>query len=230
MASPLDRLTNNWQLKLTALVLAFLFWAALRREQPYRYTFPRVPVAIMNEDPDWVLAGPPEPATIRVTLEGPGGELLEIAGKPPEVRIPMNTVSDSAQLRELRHAWVRFGAYPGTRVVSVDPPAVRLSFERLGAKLLPLAVAFSGRPADGFELVGGAVIEPPVVRASGGVGRLARMDSLRLALNLDDRRGIDTLEVAVDTAGTGLVFSPNRVRVIITLRPVADSTFFQELP
>jgi hypothetical protein len=54
------------------------------------------------------------------------------------------------------------------------------------------------------------------------------MDSLHLPLNLDNRQGVDTLEVQVDTAGTGLVLSPDRVRVIVALRP--DSSIVSPPP
>jgi hypothetical protein len=118
---------------------------------------------------------------------------------------------------------VRYDQRPGTRVVRIEPVTVRLAFERVGAKLLPLTIDFSGRPAEGHVLAGPPIIEPNLVRASGGVGRLARLDSLRLSLNLDNRQGVDTLEVQVDTTGMGLVLSPNRVRVIVSIRPVADS-------
>jgi hypothetical protein len=230
VAKALEAITHNWQLKLTALVLAFLFWAALRREQPYNYTFNRVPVRVINEDPNWVLASSPDPAFVRVTMEGPGGELLQVASNPPEIRVPVGTVADSTQLQELTSAWVYYEQRPGTRVVRIEPVTVRLAFERVGAKLLPLAVDFSGQPADGYVLSGPPLVEPAMVRASGGVGRLARLDSLRLSLNLDNRQGVDTLEVQVDTTGMGLVLSPNRVRVIVSLRPEADSIHAGLLP
>lgn len=223
MAKALEKITHNWQLKLTALVLAFLFWAALRREQPYSYTFRSVPVRVVNEDPEWVLASSPDPGAVRVTLQGSGGELLQVASNPPEIRVPVAKVADSTSLVELQSGWVHYEAQPGTRVVRIEPLMVRLAFERVGAKLLPLAVDLSGTPAAGYTLAGPPIVEPTAVRASGGLGRLARMDSLRLALNLDNRQGVDTLELQIDTAKTGLVFSPARVRVIVSLRPVADS-------
>jgi len=223
VAKALDKITHNWQLKLTAVVLAFLFWAALRREQPYSYTFRSVPVRVLNDDPEWVLASAPDPATVRVTMEGPGGELLQVASNPPEIRVPVGNVSDSTVLLELQTGWVQHEPQPGTRVVRIEPLMVRLAFERMGAKLLPLVAVLSGTPAAGYALAGPPVIEPKTVRASGGTGRLARVDSLRLVLDLDNRQGVDTLEVQVDTAGTGLVFSPARVRVIVSLRPLADS-------
>lgn len=225
MANALQRLTHNWQLKLTALLLAFLFWAALRREQPYRYTF-RVPVQIVNEDPDWVLATDPDPGEVRVTLIGPVGQLLEATNDPPALHVPVEEVTDSSMLRTLDVAWVSYGELAAVRVAEIEPTTVRLSFERLGAKLLPITFDFTGRPADGFVLDGAPVVEPPVVRAGGGVRRLARLDSLRLPLNLDGRSGVDTLEIPIDTTGTGLILSPNRIRVILPLRPSTppDST------
>jgi len=219
----LEAITHNWHLKLTAVVLAFLFWAALRREQPYNYTFNRVPVRVVNEDPNWVLASPPDPAFVRVTMEGPGGELLQVASEPPVLRVPIANVTDSTQLQELSTSWVQYEQRPGTRVARIEPVNVRLAFERVGAKLLPVAIDFSGRPAEGYVLAAPPIIDPAVVRASGGVGRLERLDSLWLSLNLDNRQGVDTLEIQVDTTGMGLVLSPNRVRVILSLRPAADS-------
>jgi YbbR domain-containing protein len=223
VASLLHRLTHNWQLKLTALVLAFLFWAALRREQPYIYTFDKVPVRVISQDPDWVLSTPPDPPTVRVTLQGPGGELLQAAGDPPEVHVPIENVTDSTVMRAIEFGWVAIGELPQTRVTDVQPAAVRLAFERLGAKLLPIAFEFSGRAAEGFQLVGPPIIDPPVVRASGGLRRLARVDSVRLPINLDGRRGVDTLEIPIDTTGTGLILSPNRIRVILPFAQVPDT-------
>ena len=37
-------------------------------------------------------------------------------------------------------------------------------------------------------------------------------------------QGIDTLEIPIDTTGTGLILSPDRVRVILPLRPIPDSS------
>lgn len=222
MASPLDKLTNNWQLKLTAVVLAFLFWAALRREQPYRYTTD-VPLKVVIDEPGWVLSSAPDPPTVRVTLMGPGGELLQVASQPPQLLVPVEDVPDSAVLRVLQPGWVMYGELPNTSVEKIEPATVRLAFERLTMKLLPLAIELTGEPAEGYELVAAPVIDPPVVRASGGVRRLARMEALRIPLSLDGRAGVDTLEVPLDTTGTGLVLSPDRVRVILTFRAPGDS-------
>lgn len=225
MRGVLHRLLNNWQLKLTALVLAFLFWAALRREQPYVYTFDKVPVRVLSQDPDWVLSASPDPPTVRITLQGPGGELLQAASDPPTVHVPIENVTDSTLTRAIEFNWVSIGDLSQTRVTDVQPPAVRLAFERLGAKLLPIAFDFTGRPAEGYRLDGPPLIDPPVVRASGGLRRLARVDSVRLPINLDGRQGFDTLEIPIDTTGTGLILSPDRVRVILPLRPLPDTAF-----
>lgn len=228
MAKPLHRLTHNWQLKLTAVVLAFLFWAALRREQPYRYTFDNVPVRVLNDDGDWVLATSPDPPAVRVTFEGPGGELLQVASEPPEIQVRIEDVTDSTFIREILPNMVVYATQPNTRVLAIEPRIVQLAFERLGARLLPIAFDFSGTPAQGYELGGAPLVDPPVIRASGGIRRLARVDSVRVPLNLDGRSGVDTLEVPIDTAGTGLVLSPNRIRVILPLRSVVIDTTGQE--
>jgi hypothetical protein len=221
VATFLTRLAHNWQLKLLALALSFLFWAALRRDQPYTYTVPNVPIQIVNNDPDWVLAGPPDPASAAVTFQGTGGDLLQIAAEAPQILVPVDEVTDSTGLQVLRPGWVQFGQLP-VRVTDIRPNTVRISFDQLSAKLLRLGYELSGSPAPGFELSGPPLIEPPAVRASGGARRLARIDSLTLHLNLDNRSGVDTLEVPIDTLGTGIIVSPHRVRVIVPLRAVAE--------
>lgn len=222
MANLFSRLANNWQLKLLALALAFLFWASLRRDQPYTYTVPNVPIQVVNNDPDWVLAEPPDPASAAVTFQGTGGDLLQIASEAPQIMVPVERVTDSTGMQVLRPGWVQFGQLP-VRVTDIRPNTVRITFDHLGAKLLRLGYELSGSPAPGFELAGPPIIDPPAVRASGGARRLGRIDSLTLHLNLDNRSGVDTLEVPIDTVGTGIVVSPQRVRVIVPLRPVSEA-------
>jgi hypothetical protein len=67
-----------------------------------------------------------------------------------------------------------------------------------------------------------------MVRASGAGRNLARVDSLRLPpIDLGDRRTLDTMQLTIDTTGTGLVISPRTVRVIVPIRPILSD---QQLP
>jgi YbbR domain-containing protein len=220
---------TDWALKLTALALAFLLWTTVRADTPGQWETD-IPVRIVNNDPDWVLAEQPEPATVRVTLRGPYRELLRAASERPEMVIPIDQVDDSTEVRNIYPHWVRMpSGTPATRVAGdVQPATVRLVWDRISTRLIPVSVQVTGQPPEGFRLFGPPEVEPNVVRAAGSGRNLGRIDTLRLpAIDLRDRRGIDTLQLAIDTTGTGILISPRTVRVIVPVRPILSD---QQLP
>lgn len=218
-------IATDWQLKLTAFALAFLLWTTVRADTPGQWE-QEIAVRVQNTDADWVVAGSSTPATVSVVFRGPLEELLRAASEPPSIIVPFEEVTDSVEVSELRHSWVRMP--PGTDnldVVDFRPSSVRVAFDRVATRLVPVAVELTGSPPAGFELAGRAQVDPAAVRASGAARTLAGIDSLRLPpVDLRERRTLDTLEVTIDTTGTGLVISPRTVRVIVPIRPILSDT------
>jgi YbbR domain-containing protein len=213
---------TDWALKLTALALAFLLWTTVRADAPGQWETD-VSIRIVNNDPEWVLAEQPEPRDIRIVLRGPYRELLRAASERPEMVMPVDQVDDSTETRNIYPHWVRMPAgTPNTRVVGdVQPNTVRLIWDRVNTRLIPVTAEVVGRPADGYTLAGPPEIEPNVVRASGANRNLSRIDSLRLPpIDVRDRRSQDTLVMSIDTTGTGIIISPRTVRVVIPIRPI----------
>jgi hypothetical protein len=216
----LARVTHNWALKLTALVIAFLLWITRRADTPSTWQA-MVAVRVVNNDVEWVLAGPPSPDSVRVTFRGPLGELLRIASERPQVIVNVDEVKDSTELIQLRPTWVRMPpATGGTSVAALSPAELRLAFDPVSTRLIPIAVSVQGQPTEGFRVVGKIDIEPEVVRASGARRDLQRIDSLRVAVDLRDRRAYDTLLLMIDTTGTGLMISPRTLRVVVPIQPI----------
>lgn len=217
----IDWTTTDWALKLTALALAFLLWTTVRADTPGQWGTD-VPVRVANNDPDWVMAEPPDPATVRIVLRGPYRELLRAVSERPEIVVPVEQVNETTEVRPLYDHWVRLPTgTPGTRVTAVQPATVRLTWDRIATRLIPLGVHVIGSPADGFELAGPPEIDPSVVRASGAGRNLARLDSIHLSpIDLRNRRTFDTLQVTIDTTGTGIIISPRTVRVIVPIRAI----------
>lgn len=219
----IDWSAKDWALKLTALALAFLLWTIVRADEPSTYDMD-IEVRVVNNDADWVVAAAPMPNTIRTRFRGPIGELFRTASDRPYVLVPIDQVTDSVETLALRRNWVRMP--PGTdntEVTDFQPSTVRLSFDRVSTRLIPVAVGVLGEPAPGYELAGRPEVEPSAVRASGAQRDLMRIDTLRLpAIDLRDRRALDTLEMTIDTAGSGLIISPRTVRVVVPIRPILD--------
>jgi YbbR domain-containing protein len=217
--------THDWALKVTSLAIAFLLWVTVRAETPGQWEA-EMEVRVVNNDAEWVVAGPPTPSTVSVTLRGPLGELLRTASDLPHVIVPVDQVNDSLEFHELRRNWVSMP--PGTdntEVASFNPTGVRVMFDRVSTRLIPVVAELQGELSEGYVLAGVPQIEPAVVRASGARRDLAKIDSLRLPpIDLRDRRALDTLELTIDTTGTGLIISPRTVRVVVPIRPILQDS------
>jgi YbbR domain-containing protein len=214
--------TADWALKLTALALAFLLWTTVQADAPGEWVANNVQVRVVNNDPDWVVVDAPSPSEVSVTFSGPYRELLRAASERPDIIVPVDQVTDSTELFPLSVNRVRMPpGTPNTGVLGIQPSMVRVSFDRVMTRLIPVSVDLQGELPPGFELAGPVVVDPSVVRASGAGRNLARVDTLRLpAIEMRDLRGVDTLDITIDTTGTGLILSPRTVRVIIPARPV----------
>jgi len=217
--------THDWALKLTSLAIAFLLWVTVQAETPGQWET-ETEVRVVNTDPEWVVDGPPTPSTVTVTFRGPLGELLRTASNLPHVIVPIEQVNDSLEFHELRRNWVSMP--PGTdntEIAMFSPSGVRVVFDRVSTRLIPVAATLQGEPTEGYVLAGPPQVDPAVVRASGARRDLAKIDTLRLPpIDLRDRRALDTLEVTIDTTGTGLIISPRTVRVVVPLRPILDDS------
>jgi YbbR domain-containing protein len=220
-----ETLRGNWALKLTAFGLAFLLWSVVRAEAPARDSVTEVPVRIVLRDPAWTLAGPPVPATVNVGVVGPTRELVRFRWLRPEVVVPIDQVRDSVETHVLRAGWITVpGGVDNVNVADISPNSVRLTFDRLTTRLLPVAVTVTGTLPDRLELAGPIQLDPPVVAAHGAVRRFGEVDSLRLPpIPLGTIRGWDTLTIPIDTAGLGLIVSPRSVRIIVPARPATDT-------
>ena len=219
----IDWAVNDWALKVTALVLAFLMWITVRADEPGQWSWD-VPVRVVNSDADWVVAGAPTPAEVTLYLRGPYRQLLRASSDLPEIRVPVQEVHDTVDTYDLRHNYVSLPS--GTdevAIVNIVPSMVRVSFDRVTTRIIPIAAPLLGAPPPGYQLLGDVMVEPSVVRASGAGRALARMDSVRLPpIDLRAVRTYDTLELTIDTTGTGLIVSPRTVRVFVPVGPVTN--------
>jgi YbbR domain-containing protein len=213
---------RNWALKLASLVLAFLLWSVVRAEAPNRVTVPSVPVEVANRDAAWVLAGAPDPPRVDVVITGPVRELVRLAVEQPRLVVPIDQVGDSVIVRQIDPRWVRLrGNFDRTRIDNVRPASVRLRFEPLISRLIPVAVRTTGELSPELELAGPLLAEPAAVRVNGPAGRLERIDSLRLPpVDLGAVVGPTRVRLPLDIdALEGLVATPTQVDVFV---PVAQ--------
>ena len=217
-------LTENWVLKLAAVAMAVLLWMGVRASEPERARFPGIPVEVDLRDPDWQLAGPPEPASVNVTVLGPTGELMTLAGDPPRIVLPVEHVNDTLESQVVPLQWVQLpSGIRDARVLGLRPDTIRLRFERLASSTLPVKVSTTGSLPDGFLLSRPVNTNPTLVLVRGPQPRLSEVDSVPLLpVDIGGLRSTTNVPTRVDTAALpGVMVIPDEVNVI--LRVVADS-------
>lgn len=224
----LKRLTHNWTLKLAALGLAVLLWTVTKAETLTREVIRGVPVEVRVDDPDWVVARPPLPDSVSVTFIGPYRELFQLALARPRIVLPIDEVEDTVVLRPLRQSYLRVeGDLGRTQVEGFRPDVVRIAFERVTTRILPIAIRTRGTPPEGYRLLGSIHADPAGVRVSGPRRRIERIDSLRLRpIDLSQVTEATEMRVEIDTSGLpeGVLLSPTTVQLFVPVLPVRPDT------
>lgn len=216
-------LTESWQLKLTALGLALLLWAAVRSEDTTRFTMRDVPVDVRLTDDDWVRAGPVEPATVTVYFRGPVRELVRLAFAEATLVVPVEHVEDTVEMYRPQPEWIEYeGRFEGLRIDEIQPAVVRLEFEPIVRRNVPVAVRLSEEIKATTRLAGPPIASPGFVFVEGPRSRVQAVDSVVARVrNVESALRQGAVRVPLDTAGLGLTIVPAEVRVDI--RTVPDS-------
>ncbi|MBW3569912.1 MAG: YbbR-like domain-containing protein [Gemmatimonadetes bacterium] len=209
----LAALAHNWRLKLAALGLALLIWAAVSAEQVTSQWIP-VRVDPVVRDPEFVLTGPPDPAEVRVRFSGPGRELWELALDRPSLVLPLSEIGNRRAFA-LDASMLRIPAGLSVNVQDIRPAVVRVDVERLASRVVPVRARLTEQSRQRYVVGDDLEVLPAEVRVTGPADRLAALDSVdtrRFDIVPDD--STFTHQVPLDTAGMdGLSFSRTRVRV-----------------
>lgn len=224
----LDLFVRHWTLKLTALVMAFLLWFAVRSETPVRAAIQGVEVSVQLEEEGWIFLPPARPDTVRVTFEGPVRQLAALSLDRPRMVVPVRDVTDTVMTRplELRYLAYRGGNPEAVRPVSVEPATVTLRFDRIVDAMRPISPVVSGTLPEGRELAEPPSVQPPMVRLRGPGRAIERIDSLRTTpIDLGTFTTAGTVSVPIDTTGLGeLEIVPRTVDVFVPVVSLPTDT------
>ena len=214
-------LTDSWALKLAALGLAILLWLAVTANEPERAAFRNIPVAVDLRDPDWRLERT-DPATVTVTVQGPRGELVELSGHPPQIVLPVERVTDTIESQVVPLQWVQLPqGTRETRVLNLRPDTIRLHYQRLETRTLPVKVRTRGDLPQGLALALPINSNPSVVEVRGPASVLERLDSVPLLpVDIGGLRSTTSVPAGIDSTGMDLLsFEPAEVNVVLRVLP-----------
>jgi YbbR domain-containing protein len=214
---------KNWGLKLAALTLAVLLWMAVRAGTPRANTFRNIPVQVDLRDADWRLAEPPQPANVHVTVLGPTGELLTLASQPPRIVLLVDRVTDTVETQVLPLQWVQLPReVREARVLSLRPDTIRLRYERVATRSMPVRVRTTGELPSGYQLARSPTASPAEVELRGPLRILDALDAVPLEpVDLSGLRSTTNIPARVDTVGLGPTrITPQEVNVVLRVVPV----------
>lgn len=117
---------SNWPIKLTALALATVFWAAVAAEQP---TTQVVPVSLILEAPEGRAFTRPLPP-IRAWYAGSARELLKLYGSPPVItKVIPDTLTGSRLVLDLSPGDLTLTEDARVQALDVQPRRIEVKLE-----------------------------------------------------------------------------------------------------
>jgi YbbR domain-containing protein len=175
------RLTHNFVWKLASLALAIALWFFVAGE-PELVTIQSVPVLYRNL-PRSLLLLSDAPDQVRVELRGPSERFTRADLSNAFVQLDLAGVIDPGDQTFTLSA-TDFSLPQGVRFVRAVPSQVRLRFDRMLKKAVPVELQLKGQPPAGYVLAAESV-EPQALNISGpessmGAIRAAQTDPVDL--------------------------------------------------
>ena len=214
-------LTDSWELKLTALGLSMLLWAAVRSEEMTRFTMRAVPVEVrMVADVGWVPQGVPDPETVEVEFIGPVRELLRLAFAEATLVVPAEGVDDTLEVFHPRAEWLSYDRrFDNLRVDQLRPPALRMRFQPIESRMVPVAVRLDS-PLKSTRPAVESASQPAQVLVEGPRNRVESIDSLIVRVaDVEAAIRAGAVRLRIDTVGLGVTISPHDVVVRLRAAP-----------
>ena len=193
---------TNWPIKLTALALATVLWAALSAQQPATH---RVPVRLDVQTPaNRVLAK--EIPQVQVVVGGVAGELLKLYTDPPVIsKIIPDSVTESTLTIDLSLQDVILPPNADVTLQDIMPRRVVVTLDDLHSRPVPVVSRVNVEPASGFVFLGLRVL-PESVSVIGPEAQVNRIGNVyTVALDLENVRSTVRRAVAIDTTAFGVV-------------------------
>lgn len=219
---------TNWPMKLTALALAAVLWAAVAAEEP---TTQLVPVTLEIQTPPGRRVTQTLPQ-VRALYSGSARELLKLHTSAPFIRktIP-DTLTQSTVTLDLSPQDLTLTDDAGVDAQDVLPRRIVIALDSVARRPVPVVHRVTAQPDSGFELLGDVTVSPPRVVLSGSEDEVRRVQRVfTVPLELPPLRAPARQLVRLDTSGLGnLRLSRQNVEVAVNVTPLTER-FFLGIP
>lgn len=218
MRGLLRALVRRWPLKLLALGLAIVVWAAVTGENPIVQDY-KVPLDV-SVGSQWLVSSSP-PSAANVRLRGTESMLRRVDPLALGLRVDLRNAAAGEHNVQLGAAQMT-GVPQGVDVESIEPGRVKVVLARKLRRMLPVSPTVSGSAAPGYATYGFEV-RPDTVEVEGPAAKLEAVNRIRTdAIPLDGRSASFSVRVnALPESAALRVLDPRPldVRVLVDVAP-----------
>ncbi len=219
-----DRLVENWPIKVTALVLAAIVWAAVAAEEP---TTQLVPVRLDVTPPEErsIVASLPE---VQALVQGTAREIIKLYADPPTIVVVLpDTISGATYQIALSVGDIDGLEGAAVTVQQIEPRTVTIVLDELTRREVPVVHRVTIVPDSGYVLIDRPRVTPRSLTIEGPQSQIALVDTVfTVPLRLTAVTSAQRRRVAIDTTGLGSVRPAERyVTVSATVEGVVDRVF-----
>jgi hypothetical protein len=214
-------IVTEWSIKLTALILATVLWAAVAAEEP---TTQLVPVVLDVAAPAGRAITGPLPQILAL-YAGTRRELLKLAGSPPVIHVSLpDSVSGSSYTMNLSPTDLAGAANANVSVQDVQPRVITIPLDDVVQRTVRVVHRITVVPDSGFEQFGGIAVTPSSVAVRGPEDVVAGVTELyTVPLELTGVTEPVSRRVALDTTGiAGAHLATPDVQVTVDVGPVSE--------
>lgn len=213
----LDRLTNNWSLKLLALAIALALWVFVVGQEKSEISV-RVPVEVTNIPPDTLVVDDVV-GEVDVRLHGPRTLIRRVAAERLSKAVDLAGLKVGVHVFQVEAEDLRLP--PGVRVLRISPDSFRLTLAPRLTREVAVQPVLKGKPAQGFELaeVGMRPARVTVVGPREEVSELDRV--LTVPVDLTERKESFSQSVPLRSPKERNVrLGRSEVEMTVAVRPV----------
>jgi len=169
----LKKLTENWVLKLLALVFACILWFFVTGEQKLERSY-AVPLELKNM-PVGMMVANDIPSMIDVRISGPRTLLMNL--QLQNIGIAVNLKDLEPGLTTLKRLEERLNLPGPLKVTRLSPSYIDVKLERVVSKNVLVKAQLNGKPATGYR-VAAVHVNPQQVMIEGAESEVAGLDSV----------------------------------------------------
>ncbi len=214
-------LTNNWPIKLTALLLATVLWAAVATSEPSEIV---VPVAVQVEPPEGRALTRSLPS-VQAVYRGSVRELIRLFDSPPTIRkfIP-DTLSANEYTVQLSLQDLTLTAALDVSPLDIRPRSIQVVLDDKAARTLPIVPRVTVATDSGYRLFGSIEVRPESVAVVGPRDLVQRLERVYTQpLDLTGVRSQFNRTIRLDTSNMGVArLSRREVEVSARVERIAE--------